>query len=75
MTGDSPAIQVMHHFVQAVKAGLEAGSGILACLVLYTSSTKFRHSVRCTLSMDKVRALVQWATALRMKQVHPCVAH
>ncbi len=46
MTGDSPAIQVMHHFVQAAEAGLQAGLGILARLVLCVNSTKFRHYIK-----------------------------
>ncbi len=39
----------MSHCIQAADAGLQAGLGILARLVLYTSSSKFRPSTRHTM--------------------------
>jgi hypothetical protein len=72
MKVDSPAIQIMSQCVQAGDAGLEAGLGILARLVLYTSSSKLRHCIRRTALADLL--LLHWTTGLRVEQVQPWAA-
>ena len=65
---DSPVIQMMSQCVQAADAGVESGLGIFAHLVLYTTSTKFRHSIRRTLLLE-ICLLLHCTTGLRGEQV------
>ena len=65
---DSPVIQMMSQCVQAADAGLESGLGILAHLVLYTTSTKFRRSIRRTLLLE-ICLLLHCTAGLRGEQV------
>ena len=72
MDDDSPLIQIMSDCFQAADAGLEAGLGILARLVLHTTSSKLRHCIRRTLLLQ-IRWLWHWSTGLRGEQVQPWV--
>ena len=72
MNVDSPVIQITSHYVQAADTGLEAGLGILARLVLYTSSSRFKHCIRRALLLE-ICLLWHWTTGLRVEQVQPWV--
>ncbi len=69
---DSPVVQIMSQCVWAADAGLESGLGILARLVLYTTSSKFRHFIRHTLLLE-ICLLLHWTTGLRVEQLQPWV--
>ena len=55
---------------QAADARMEAGLGILARLILYTSSSRFRHCIRRTLLL-KIYLLLHWTTGVRVEQIQP----
>ncbi len=61
MNVDSPVTQIISQCVQAADAGLEAGFGILARLVLYTSSSRFKHCITRTLLLQ-ICLLWHWTT-------------